>query len=94
VGRTSMAWRLGRCWHGPGGSGEAVGDVPAWTRRRWRWCGIEVGVEEEQAHGVDLVAVREVPAWAQWQWRQSRSGRAGGGEIKPPEFGFKGQPCN
>jgi hypothetical protein len=51
-------------------------------------------VEEEQAHGVDLVAVREVPAWAQWQWRQSRSGRAGGGEIKPPEFGFKGQPCN
>jgi hypothetical protein len=57
--------------------GEAVGEVPAWTRRRRRHHGIEADAEE-WAHDVDPVVVRkavdEAPAWTRW-W----SGRPGGG---------------
>jgi hypothetical protein len=83
-------WRGGG-WEGAGmdpvAVGEVVGEMPAWTQQWWRWCGIKAGSEEEQARGMNPAAVKEA-------WRWSRSGCAGGGELKPPGLGFKGQSYN
>jgi hypothetical protein len=31
--------------------GEAIDEVPAWTRRWWRWRGIKVGTRREPSDG-------------------------------------------
>jgi hypothetical protein len=51
-GRPRSAAMAGPCCCRQGaGSLEAVGEVPTWTRRRWRLRGVEAGMEEEQACG-------------------------------------------
>jgi hypothetical protein len=46
---------------------EEVGKALTWTRQQWMWCGVEVGMGEEQARGVDPTmigeAVDEAPVW-------------------------------
>jgi hypothetical protein len=90
VGRTSICY----CHQGDDDM-EEVGKAPAWTRHRWRWRGVEVGMEEERTRGVDPAAVGEAPVWTRLRSaRRSRSGRMGGGKMIPPGLGFKEQPCN
>jgi hypothetical protein len=51
-GRPRSAAVAGPCCCCQGASSmEAVGEAPAWTRRRWRRNGIEAGMEEESARG-------------------------------------------
>jgi hypothetical protein len=52
---------------------EVVGETVVWTRRRWRWRGIEAHAEK-RACDVNPTTVGEAvgdsPAWTRWRSRR------------------------